>query len=66
MNALYPDKMTAAARLDELGKLLAPGLTRLHGRKSSQICADRLENSLVLPSHQSNPEKAVICEGAAV
>ena len=53
MNALDPDHMTAAERLDELADLLAAGLIRLQQRKSSQLSADRGESSLALPGHRS-------------
>jgi hypothetical protein len=65
MNALDPEHMTAAERLDELGELLAAGLMRLHARKSSQLSRDCEESSLAIPGHQSNPEKPVVWEGGA-
>ena len=34
-NALFPEKMSAAERLDEIAEILALGLQRLRARKSS-------------------------------
>jgi hypothetical protein len=53
MNALNPDLMTAAERLDEIAEILAAGLTRLCSRQSSQISADLGESSVDCAAHQS-------------
>jgi hypothetical protein len=39
MNALDPDQMTAAERLDEITKILAAGLIRLRAQQSSSLSA---------------------------
>jgi hypothetical protein len=53
MNALKPDLMTAAERLDEVADILAAGLQRVHARQSSAQSADFGENSLHLSPRQS-------------
>jgi hypothetical protein len=51
-NALSPDRMSAAERLDEIGDLLAAALMRLRARKSSPISADGGESSLAMSPDQ--------------
>jgi hypothetical protein len=46
MNALNPDQMTAAERLDEIGDLLAAAFIRLQQRKSSPLSPDNRESSV--------------------
>jgi len=38
-NPLHPDKMSAKARLAEVGRILAAGITRMNGAKSSSLSA---------------------------
>jgi hypothetical protein len=61
MNALNPDRITAAERLDEIAELLAAGLMRLRERKSRWICRDCGESCLdFLPNqrgHASTQER---------
>jgi hypothetical protein len=52
MNALNPDQMTAAERLDEIGDLLAAAFIRLQHRKSSLLSRDGGESSLDFPVDQ--------------
>ena len=52
-NALNPDLMTAAERLDEVAEILAAGLMRLRARQSSPLSADFGESSLDCAGHQS-------------
>jgi hypothetical protein len=52
-NALSPDCMTAAERLDEIADILAAGLIRLSARKSSALSRDRGESSLDFSPDQS-------------
>jgi len=52
MNALNPDRMTAAERLDEIGDLLAAAFMRLQQRKSSPLSRDGGESSLDFPVDQ--------------
>jgi hypothetical protein len=52
-NALRPDLMTPAERLDEIADILAAGLTRLKLRKSSGLSADDGESSLDCVAYQS-------------
>ena len=42
-NALSPEQMSAAERLDEIAEILARGLMRLRARKSRQISEDHGE-----------------------
>ena len=53
MNALDPQQMTVAERLDEIAEILAAGLMRLRPRKSSQISTEPGESSLDCAAHQS-------------
>jgi hypothetical protein len=59
MNAIPPNMLSAAERLDELGEILAVGLIRLHARKSSPFSAHRGESSLDCPAHQSGHADAL-------
>lgn len=52
-NALHPDRMTAAERLDELADILSSGLIRLKARKSSRLSADRGDSCLDFTARQS-------------
>ncbi len=45
-NALHPDRMTAAERLDEVGGILAAGAVRLLARKSRPLSADCGDSSV--------------------
>jgi hypothetical protein len=47
-NALDPNRMTAAERLDEIGEILALGLLRLRAKRSQS--GDRRETSLDFPA----------------
>jgi hypothetical protein len=51
-NALSPEQMSAAKRLDEIAEILAAGLIRLRGRKSSPIFLDHGEISLDFSANQ--------------
>jgi hypothetical protein len=46
MNALSPNQMSPAERLDEIADILAAGLMRLRARKSSALSRDGGESSL--------------------
>ena len=55
-NALDPDRMSTAERLDELAHILAAGLVRLRDRKSVEKFHDShelIEGSLDLPAPKS-------------
>ena len=52
-NAISPDQMSAAERLDEIADILAAGLIRLRARQSSPLSPDCGESSLDCPAHQS-------------
>lgn len=39
-NPLCPDKMSARARLEEIGRILAAGVIRLNAEQSSSLSAD--------------------------
>ena len=45
-NALSPDRMTAAERLDEAAGILAAGFLRLRARKSRRLSAENGESLL--------------------
>jgi hypothetical protein len=51
-NALFPEKMSVAERLDEIAEILAAGLIRLRCRKSSPISRDHGEISLDFSTNQ--------------
>jgi hypothetical protein len=53
MNALKPDLMTAAERLDEIADILAFGLQRLLARQSTVTSADCGDSSLDCAGQQS-------------
>jgi hypothetical protein len=53
-NALHPDRMSAAERLDEIAEILAAGLMRLQARKSSPLSAASGESLLDSAAHQSS------------
>ena len=55
-NALSPDRMTAAERLDEVAEILAVGAMRLAARKSSALSAPSGESFLDLAHHRSGHE----------
>lgn len=52
-NALRPEFMSSAERLDEIGAILAAGLMRLRARQSTRLSPDGKESSLDCASHQS-------------
>ncbi|MDG4602610.1 MAG: hypothetical protein P9C55_07595 [Defluviicoccus sp.] len=52
-NALDPNLMTAAERLDEIAAILAAGIVRLKARQSAHHPRDRGDLSLAIPAHQS-------------
>ena len=52
-NALSPDRMTAAERLDEVAEILAAGAMRLMARKSSRLSAERGDSSVDFTATQS-------------
>jgi hypothetical protein len=52
-NAISPNHLPAAERLDEVAEILATGVMRLHARKSSPLSAHSGESSLDCPGHQS-------------
>ena len=53
MNALKPNLMSAAERLDEIAEILAVGLMRARARQSSPQSADRRDSSLDCAGQQS-------------
>ena len=53
MNALNPNQLTAAERLEEIADLLAAGLMRLRARQSSPFSPDNGESSLDFSADQS-------------
>jgi hypothetical protein len=59
-NALQPDKMSADARLSEIGRILAAGLIRMHSAKSSSLSANPGDSFLDLPAHESGHGEAEV------
>ena len=59
MNALKPEHMTAAERLDKVAEILAAGLQRLHARQSSALPADFRDSSLDCAADQSGHANAL-------
>jgi hypothetical protein len=55
-NALHPNRMSTAERLDELASILAAGLIRLRARKSRQLSVDQGDSCLDFPAHRSGHE----------
>lgn len=52
MNTLKPELMTAAERLDEIGRILARGLIRLRARQSTQVLSQPKNRGVGLfPAH---------------
>ncbi|MBL8658843.1 MAG: hypothetical protein JNM75_03700 [Rhodospirillales bacterium] len=52
-NALDPDRMSAAERIEEIGEILATGLIRLRARQREAEVRRSGESSLDFPSDQS-------------
>lgn len=52
-NALDPNLMSAAERLDEIAAILAAGIVRLKARHSAHHPRDPRDLSLAIPAHQS-------------
>ncbi len=55
VNALSPDRMTPAERLDEVAAILVVGVRRLLDRKSSGLSTDRGDSSLDCAADQRVP-----------
>ncbi|MFI0848877.1 hypothetical protein [Mesorhizobium sp. IMUNJ 23232] len=53
VNALPPNRMTGAERLDEIAAILAAGLVRLRAKQSSQLYAGHAESSLPSGAEES-------------
>ena len=62
-NALNPSHMTADERLAEIAEILATGLMRLHGPKSSPLSPATGESSLDCPAHQSGHANVLTSNG---
>jgi hypothetical protein len=52
-NPLCPDQMSARARLEELGRILAIGVIRLNAARSSDLPADCRDSSVDFTSRTS-------------
>lgn len=64
-NALRPDRMEPAERLDEVADILAAGLMRLKLRKSSHLSAVPGESSLDCAAHQSSHADRLKSQGGS-
>ncbi len=62
-NALSPNRMTAAERLDEVAEILATGVMRLVARKSSTKQAGSGESSLDFVPSQSGHANTLVNMG---
>lgn len=62
-NALSPDRMTAAERLDEVAGILAVGVMRLAALKSSALSAPTRESSLDFLPDQSGHANSLLETG---
>ena len=60
-NALDPNLMTAAERLDEIAAILAAGILRLKARESARAASDRRDLSLAIPARQSRHGRKPRC-----
>ena len=60
-NALDPNLMTAAERLDEIAAILAAGILRLKARQAARPVRDRRDLSLAIPAHQSRHGRKPKC-----
>jgi hypothetical protein len=52
-NALDPNLMTAAERLDEIAAILAAGISRLRARRAARPPGDPRDLCLAIPARQS-------------
>ncbi len=52
-NPLCPDKMSARARFEELGRILATGVVRLRASKSSGLSAESGDSFVDFPPRKS-------------
>ena len=52
-NALSPDRMSTAERLDEVAEILAAGAMRLLDRKSTRLSAERGDSSVDFTANRS-------------
>jgi len=57
-NPLCPDNMSARARLEELGRILAAGVIRLNTTKSSSLSADSGDSFVDFSPRQSGGRRA--------
>jgi hypothetical protein len=64
-NALHPDRMEPAERLDEVADILAAGLVRLNSRKSSHLSALGGESLLDCAAHQSSHADGLKSDGGS-
>lgn len=63
INALHPDRMSAAERHDEIAEILAAGLMRLKARKSSPLSPTGRESLLDCAAHQSSHGDRLASDG---
>ncbi len=57
-NPLCPDKMSARARFEELGRILAAGIVRLNAAKSSSLSAADGDSFVDFPPRKSGGRPA--------
>ena len=57
-NPLCPDNMSARARLEELGRILAAGVIRLNTTKSSSLSADSGDSFVDFSPRKSGGRRA--------
>ena len=57
-NPLCPDKMSARARVEEIGRILAAGLIRLNAAQSSSLSAEDGDSFVDLPPRKSGDRRS--------
>jgi len=57
-NPLYPDKLSARARFEELGRILAAGVVRLNAAQSSDLSSDRGDSCVDFSPRKSGGRRA--------
>ena len=57
-NPLYPDKLSARARFEELGRILAAGVVRLNAAQSSSLSADSGDSFVDFSPRKSGGRRA--------
>jgi len=62
-NGLDPHRMSAEARIAEIGRILAAGLIRIRARQSSALSVDRGDSCLDFPPGKSGADATMDARG---